>query len=332
MNAYIFQKIYFGVNGMKDNIVTVKELIKEMPYINFISGKEFADRPIEVSDLSRPAIELTGYFDFYPEERIQLFGATEISFLERLSSEVKREIFEKMCTPETPAFLISRGQEVPDELIEVTKKAEIPILISCRSTTRLSANVMHFLEERLAERMDQHGVFMDIYGMGVLIIGDSGIGKSETGLELVQRGHRLIADDRVQLYMVDESRIIGEAPYILRNMIEIRGLGVIDVMNMFGVGSVRESQELELVINLKHWEQGDVYDRIGNDVENKRFFNVDIPMINIPVKVGRNLATIVEIAAMNKRAKEMGYDATEIFEDRLTELIESNTKSFDENN
>lgn len=315
---------------MKDNSVTVSELIKEMPYIHFVSGEKFGERTIEVSDLSRPAIELTGYFDFYPEERIQLFGATEISFLERLSSEMRTDIFEKMCTPKTPAFLISRGQEVPEELIEVATNAEIPILISCRSTTRLSANVMNFLEERLAERMDQHGVFMDIYGMGVLIIGDSGIGKSETGLELVQRGHRLIADDRVQLYMVDESRIIGEAPFILRNMIEIRGLGVIDVMNMFGVGSVREKQELELVINLKHWEKGDVFDRIGNDVENKCFFHVDIPMINIPVKVGRNLATIVEIAAMNKRAKEMGYDATEMFEDRLTELIESNTKHLDE--
>lgn len=320
------------MNLMKDNLVTVKELIKETPYIDYVSGEEFADRPIEVSDLSRPAIELTGYFDFYPEERIQLFGATEISFLERLSSEMRTDIFTKMCLPETPAFLISRGQDVPEELIKAATKAEIPVLLSNRATTRLSANVMNFLEERLAERMDQHGVFMDIYGMGVLIIGDSGIGKSETGLELVQRGHRLIADDRVQLYMVDESRIIGEAPYILRNMIEIRGLGVIDVMNMFGVGSVGEKQELELVINLKHWEKGDMYDRIGNDVENKRFFHVDIPMINIPVKVGRNLATIVEIAAMNKRAKEMGYDATEMFEDRLTELIESNTKHLEENN
>lgn len=317
---------------MKDNLVTVKELIKEMPYIDFVSGEEFGDRLIKVSDLSRPAIELTGYFDFYPEDRIQLFGTTEISFIERLTSEVRMDIFEKMCTPETPAFLISRGQEIPEELIKVATDAGIPILLSNRSTTRLSANVMNFLEERLADRMDQHGVFMDIYGMGVLIIGDSGIGKSETGLELVQRGHRLIADDRVQLYMVDESRIIGEAPYILRNMIEIRGLGVIDVMNMFGVGSVRGSQELELVVNLKHWEKGDVFDRIGNDVENKRFFHVDIPMINIPVKVGRNLATIVEIAAMNKRAKEMGYDATQIFEDRLTELIESNTKKLEESN
>lgn len=311
---------------MKGNSVTVKELIDEMPYVNFVFGEEFEDRKIEVSDLSRPGIELTGYFEFYPKERIQLFGATEISFLERLTSEERITIFERMCTPETPGFLISRGQEVPKELIEVASQASIPILISDRATTRLSANVMNFLEERLAERTDQHGVFMDIYGMGVLIIGDSGIGKSETGLELVQRGHRLIADDRVELYMMDENRIIGEAPYILQNMIEIRGLGVIDVMNMFGVGSVREKQDLELVINLKKWGKDDSYDRLGNDIENKRFFNVDIPMINIPVRVGRNLATITEVAAMNIRAKEMGYDATERFEEKLTELIESNTK------
>lgn len=315
---------------MDNNSVTVKELIKEMPYIDLVSGKEFADRKIEVIDLSRPAIELTGYFDFYAEERIQLFGATEISFIERLTPEKQVDIFERMCTPATPAFLISRGQDLPEILIEVATNAGIPVLISGRATTRLSANVMNFLEERLSERIDQHGVFMDIYGMGVLIIGDSGIGKSETGLELVQRGHRLIADDRVQLYMMDESRIIGEAPFILRNMIEIRGLGVIDIMNMFGVGSVREHQEVELVINLRHWDKEDAYDRLGNDIENKRFFNLDIPMINIPVKVGRNLATIVEVAAMNMRAKDMGYDATETFETRLTELIAINTKNLRE--
>ena len=315
---------------MNSSSVTVRELIETMPYIDFVSGEDFTDRKIEVIDLSRPAIELTGYFDFYPKERIQLFGATEISFIERLTPEERVDIFERMCQPETPAFLIARGQKVPEELIETATASEIPVLISNRATTRLSANLMNFLEERLSERIDQHGVFMDIYGMGVLIIGDSGIGKSETGLELVQRGHRLIADDRVQLYMMEESRIIGEAPYILRNMIEIRGLGVIDIMNMFGVGSVREQQELELVINLKHWDKEDSYDRLGNNVENKRFFNVDIPMISIPVKVGRNLATIVEVAAMNMRAKDMGYDATETFETRLTELIESNTKDLQE--
>lgn len=311
---------------MASNSVTVKQLTNEMPYIDFVSGEEFGDRKIEGIDLSRPAVEMTDYFDFYPKDRIQLFGATEVSYINQLNSSKRRNILKKMCTPSTPLFLISRGQRVPKDLVEIATEAGIPVLTSDRSTTRLSTNVMNFLEEHLAERVNQHGVFMDIYGMGVLIIGDSGIGKSETGLELVQRGHRLIADDRVELYMVDESRIIGEAPSILRNMIEIRGLGVIDVMNMFGVGSVRERQELELLINLKRWDKEDAYDRLGDDLENKRFFNVDIPMITIPVKVGRNLATIVEVAVMNKRSKDMGYNATETFENRLTELIKTNTK------
>lgn len=318
------------MNSLSNNTVTVQEMIKDMPYIKVVSGEEFLDREIVGSDLSRPAIELTGYFDFYPKKRVQLFGETEISFIQRMTVEERKIIFKRMCQPETPAFLISRGQDVPEELIEVATKAKIPVLVSHRTTTRLSANVTNFLEEHLSERMSQHGVFMDIYGMGVLIIGESGIGKSETGLELIQRGHRLVADDRVELYMMDESRIIGEAPDILRHLIEIRGVGVIDIANMFGVGAVRDSQILDVVINLKHWDNDDSYDRLGNNVEMKRFFNVDIPMLTIPVRVGRNLATITEVAAMNIRAKQMGYDATAKFEANLTKLIEDNTRDFRE--
>lgn len=318
------------VNELSKNAVTVRALTEDMPYIKVASGGDYLNRNILSSDLSRPAIELTGYFDFYPKRRVQLFGETEISFIKRMTSEERKIIFKRMCQPETPAFLIARGKEVPEELTEVATKAEIPVLASHRSTTRISANVTNFLEEHLSERMDQHGVFMDIYGMGVLIIGESGIGKSETGLELIQRGHRLIADDRVELYMMDETRIIGEAPEILRHLIEIRGVGVIDIATMFGVGAVRDSQVLDLVINLKNWDKEDNYDRLGNNVEMKRFFNVDVPMLNIPVRVGRNLATITEVAAMNIRAKQMGYDATAKFEANLTRLIEENSKDFRE--
>lgn len=312
---------------LQDRVVIVKDLMKNTPVNRVISGEQFLDREILISDLSRPSIELTGYFDFYAYKRIQLLGSTEISFMKRMTKEEKKIIFKRLCTSETPAIIIARDLEAPEELVKVAMDAKIPILGSSRATTRLSANIVTYLEELLAERLDQHGVFMDIYGMGVLIIGESGIGKSETGLELVERGHRLIADDRVELYMMDESRIIGEAPEILKNLIEIRGLGVIDIMNMFGVGSVRETQELELVINLKNWAREDSYDRLGNDIENKRFFNVDIPMLNIPVRVGRNIASIIEVAVMNIRAKQMGYDATEQFERNLTKLIEKNTKN-----
>ena len=211
--------------------------------------------------------------------------------------------------------------------MKIATDNKIPVLVSKRNTTRLSANAMNFLEENLSERKNQHGVLVEIYGMGVLITGESGIGKSETALELIQRGHRLVADDRVELYMMDESRIIGEAPEILRHLIEIRGVGVIDVASMFGVGSVRESTVVDMVINLKPWDNEHSFDRLGNKLETKSFFNVDLPLLHIPVRVGRNLATIIEVAAMNIRAKRMGYDATAQFEINLTRLIEKNKDS-----
>ncbi len=309
---------------MNTNTVTVQELLEDMPYVKVAAGENFLDRQIKVSDLSRPALELTGYFDYYPQNRVQLLGKTEVSFLNRMTIDERKIIVRRLCDPETPVFLISRGLEVPEELLEAATNRGIPVLVSERNTTRLSANVMNYLEQHLSERRDQHGVLVEIYGMGVLIMGESGIGKSETALELIQRGHRLVADDRVELYMMDESRIIGEAPEILRHLIEIRGVGVIDILNMFGVGSVRESTVIDMVIDLKQWDKNHSFDRLGNKVESMRFFNVDLPLLHIPVRVGRNLATIIEVAAMNIRAKRMGYDATAQFEQNLTRLIERN--------
>lgn len=312
---------------MTKKTVTVQELLDDMPYLEVASGEEYLDRKLEVSDLSRPALELTGYFDYYPQDRVQLLGKTEVSFLNRMTVDERKIIVKRLCDPETPVFIISRGQEVPEELMKIATDNKIPVLVSKRNTTRLSANAMNFLEENLSERKNQHGVLVEIYGMGVLIMGESGIGKSETALELIQRGHRLVADDRVELYMMDESRIIGEAPEILRHLIEIRGVGVIDVANMFGVGSVRESTVVDMVINLKPWDNEHSFDRLGNKLETKSFFNVDLPLLHIPVRVGRNLATIIEVAAMNIRAKRMGYDATAQFEINLTRLIEKNKDS-----
>lgn len=312
---------------MTKKTVTVQELLDDMPYLEVASGEKYLDRKLEVSDLSRPALELTGYFDYYPQDHVQLLGKTEVSFLNRMTVDERKIIVKRLCDPETPVFIISRGQEVPEELMKIATDNKIPVLVSKRNTTRLSANVMNFLEENLSERKNQHGVLVEIYGMGVLIMGESGIGKSETALELIQRGHRLVADDRVELYMMDESRIIGEAPEILRHLIEIRGVGVIDVASMFGVGSVRESTVVDMVINLKPWDNEHSFDRLGNKLETKSFFNVDLPLLHIPVRVGRNLATIIEVAAMNIRAKRMGYDATAQFEINLTRLIEKNKDS-----
>jgi len=304
--------------------VKVQELVNAMDDISVVIGEEYLDREITISDLSRLALELTGYFSFYPQNRIHLRGKTEISFAERMTSDERYIVMKRMCQADTPAFLVSRNQEPPKELLKAAAEKGIPVLHSKRSTTRLSSNVTNFLEERLAERISQHGVLVDIYGMGVLITGDSGIGKSETALELIQRGHRLVADDRVELYMMDETRIIGEPPEILRHLIEIRGIGVIDVVNLFGVGAIRTSKRVDLIINLEHWDRNRQYDRLGHNLERMRIFNVDIPKLSIPVRVGRNLSIIIEIATMNIRAKEMGYDATETFEKNLSTLIQKN--------
>lgn len=310
-------------------IVTIQDLIKAVP-LKVLSGEEYLDREINTSDLSRPALELTGYFNYYPYERIQLFGRTEISFMEKMTDDERLIVMRRICHEKTPALLISRKQEPPIEFIQAANEAKIPVLRSDNATTRLSSNVTTYLEGQLAERLSVHGVLIDIFGMGVLITGDSGIGKSETALELIQRGHRLVADDRVDLFMMDDYRLVGEPPEVLAHLIEIRGVGIIDVINLFGVGAIRTSKTVNLVVDLKMWSKDVQFDRLGSAAESVRFFNVDIPKIAIPVRTGRNLAIIIETAAKNFRAKEMGYNATETLNKNLEALIKKNSIQSDE--
>lgn len=309
--------------------VKVSELVKDVS-LEILAGHDYLDREIKTSDLSRPALELTGYFSYYPYDRIQLFGRTEISFMEKMTEDERLIVMRRICHKEIPALLVSRGLEPPIEFIQAAEEAQIPILKSENSTTRLSSNVTNYLEGRIATRLSVHGVLVDIYGMGVLITGDSGIGKSETALELIQRGHRLVADDRVDLYMLDEHRIVGEPPEVLAHLIEIRGVGIIDVINLFGVGSIRTSKTVNLVVDLKMWDKELQFDRLGSADENNRYFNVDIPKISIPVRTGRNLAIIIEVAAKNFRAKQMGYDAIETLNKNLEQLIKKNSVVNDE--
>lgn len=222
---------------------------------------------------------------------------------------------EQLCSKgKTPCFVISRYLPVPEELDEAAKMHNIPVLRSKLPTTRLSSKVTDYLETQLAERKSLHGVLVDIYGLGVLITGDSGVGKSETALDLIKRGHRLIADDRVDVYQKDEQTIVGEAPKILQHLLEIRGIGIIDVMNLFGAGAVRTETDISLIVHLENWSPDKQFDRLGTEEQKLKVFDVDIPKMSIPVKIGRNLAIIIEAAAMNYRAKTMGYDATKLFE------------------
>lgn len=291
-------------------------------------GKEYLnDKSISTSDISRPGLELTGFFNYYPAKRIQLLGITEISYSKGMTHERLLDVMGKMCQPSTPAFVVSTQLDPPDELLEAAKNEHIPVLGSKLTTSRILSNMTNYLEDKLAERKSLHGVLVDVYGLGILITGDSGIGKSETALELVKRGHRLIADDRVEVYQQDEQTLMGNAPAILRHLLEIRGIGIIDVMTLFGTGAVRSQTKVDLIIHLANYTKEAKFDRLGNGTQNVHIFDVDVPKITIPVKTGRNLAIIIEAAAMNFRAQSMGYDATETFDRNLNNLIKVNSQN-----
>nr|WP_156581628.1 HPr(Ser) kinase/phosphatase [Bacillus subtilis] len=290
--------------------------------LELISGEEGINRPITMSDLSRPGIEIAGYFTYYPRERVQLLGKTELSFFEQLPEEEKKQRMDSLCTDVTPAIILSRDMPIPQELIDASEKNGVPVLRSPLKTTRLSSRLTNFLESRLAPTTAIHGVLVDIYGVGVLITGKSGVGKSETALELVKRGHRLVADDCVEIRQEDQDTLVGNAPELIEHLLEIRGLGIINVMTLFGAGAVRSNKRITIVMNLELWEQGKQYDRLGLEEETMKIIDTEITKLTIPVRPGRNLAVIIEVAAMNFRLKRMGLNAAEQFTNKLADVIE----------
>ncbi len=301
--------------------VSTKDLIEKFKF-ELVSGEEGINRPITTSDISRPGIELAGFFDYYPAERIQLLGKTELTFFDKLSRDEKMYRMEKLCTDITPVIIISRGMDVPPELIEASERESVPVIKSPSKTTRLSSRITNFLESKLAPTTAVHGVLVDIYGVGVLIIGKSGVGKSETALELVKRGHRLVADDCVEIRQEDEDTLVGSAPELIEHLLEIRGLGIINVMTLFGAGAIRNFKRITLVINLELWDQTKQYDRLGLEEDKMKIIDTELTKYTVPVRPGRNLAVIIEVAAMNYRLKRMGVNAAEDFTKRLSNAIE----------
>ena len=308
--------------------VKIKDLLKKVR-LNVVYGDEkMLEREITTSDISRPGLEMTGYFDYYTPERIQLMGMKEWSYLMKMTSHNRYQVLRKMFERDT-VMIVARDLKVPDEMLKAAKENKIVVLSSRTPTSRLSGEISSYLDSRLAERTSIHGVLMDIYGMGVLIQGDSGIGKSETGLELVKRGHRLVADDRVDIYAKDEMTLWGEPAEILRHLLEIRGVGIIDVMSLYGASAVKDSSQVQLAVYLENYDVNKTFDRLGNNGEEFAVSGVAIPRIRIPVKTGRNISVVIESAAMNYRAKEMGFDATKTFEERLAHLMSENEVSHD---
>ncbi|QKS72270.1 HPr kinase/phosphorylase [Paenalkalicoccus suaedae] len=302
--------------------VTSKDLMKELKLTLLNDEESVTYRPITVSDISRPGMEMAGFFTYYPAKRIQLLGKTEMTFFEQLTDEDKRDRMERLCTYDTPAIILARGMEAPPELKEAANSVGVPVFSGDVSTTRLSSRVTTFLESKLAPMTAMHGVLIDIYGIGVLITGSSGVGKSETALDLVRRGHRLVADDSVEIRQEQEGTLVGQAPELIQHLLEIRGLGIINVMTLFGAGSVRNEKRIGLAIDLETWDQKKQYDRLGLDEDAVEIFDTKLPKITVPVRPGRNLAVIIEVAAMNFRLKRMGINAAEQFSERLTSVIE----------
>ncbi|MFJ7745134.1 HPr(Ser) kinase/phosphatase [Peribacillus sp. NPDC097295] len=300
--------------------VRTKDVVEALD-LELISGEEGINRPIVTSDLSRPGLEIAGFFDYYPADRLQLLGMTEMSFFNRLNEADRVQRMEELCRDYTPGIIVTRGQEVPIELIEASERESVPVMRSSMKTTRLFSRLTNFLESKLAPTTAIHGVLVDIYGLGVLITGKSGVGKSETALELVKRGHRLVADDCVEIRQEDQDTLVGNAPDLIEHLLEIRGLGIINVMTLFGAGAVRSNKKISIVINLELWEKNKQYDRVGLDEETMKIIDTEVTKITVPVRPGRNLAVIIEVAAMNYRLKRMGVNAAEQFSDRLNNAI-----------
>ncbi|MDY0405116.1 HPr(Ser) kinase/phosphatase [Virgibacillus sp. 179-BFC.A HS] len=303
------------------NVVRTKDLLENFN-LALVAGKDGIHREITTSDISRPGIEMTGYFKYYPAERLQLIGKTEMAYFLELSEEEQKDRAERLCTDVTPGIVISRGMEIPQTMIDAANRSAVPILHSPRKTTRVISRLTNYLELKFAPFTAIHGVLVDVYGVGVLITGQSGVGKSETALELVKRGHRLVADDSVEIRQEDYDTLIGNAPELIEHLLEIRGIGIINVMKLFGVGAVRNYKKISFIANLESWDEKKQYDRLGLDEQSMKIMDVSLPMITIPVRPGRNLAVIVEVAAMNFRMKKMGVNAAEEFSQRLTDMIE----------
>lgn len=309
--------------------VTTKDVMDKFD-LQLVSGQEGIGRYITMSDISRPGLEMAGYFTHYPANRVQLLGKTELSFFEMLPKEDKINRMERLCSPNTPVIIIARNLAVPEELIEVAARANVPVLVTKLTTTRFSSQLTNFLESKLAPMTAIHGVLVDIYGIGVLILGKSGVGKSETALELVKKGHRLVADDCVEIRQEAENLLVGNPPPLLEHLLEIRGIGIIDIMTLFGASAIRPYKRITLVVELEIWDPKKSYDRLGLDEEKMKIIDTELTKLTIPVQPGRNVSVIIEVAAMNYRLKRKGLNAAEEFSRRLDAVIASNDDDLDD--
>ena len=297
--------------------VSVKEIVEEHKLEVIYAPRGISEILVYDNDCNRPGLQLMGFYEYFNAERIQICGNMEFAYLASLDEEVRRARIETLFKTKIPLFVVARGHELYPEMVELAKVYEIPIVRTPESTTTFIAALIAFLNLRLAPRITRHGVLIEVYGEGVLIVGESGVGKSETAIELVKRGHRLVADDAVEIRRVSSISLVGSSPDNIRHFLELRGIGIINIRRLFGIGSVKVTEKIDLIVELEPWEKDKIYDRMGIDNEYTTILGVKIPSLTIPIKPGRNLAVILEVAAMNNRQKKMGYNAAQDLLDNL---------------
>lgn len=300
-----------------EKFVYLEAIIKEFNLKWLSTPFDISKRKIVNNEVNRPSLQIAGYFDYFDVTRVQVIGRVEISYLSKMEKEERYNSLDKLFQTGIPCIVVTRGMEVHSEMITLADKYNVPIFVTEVTTSRFMSALIAYLNVQLAPMISMHGVLVEVYGEGVLLLGDSGVGKSEAAIELVKRGHRLVADDAVEVRRVSDKALVGSSPEIIRHFIELRGIGIIDVKRIFGMGSVKDSEKIDLVINLEPWVAGKVYDRLGMNTEYETILDLTVPSLTIPVKPGRNLAVIVEVAAMNNRQHRMGYNAAEELNNKL---------------
>ncbi len=303
--------------------VALSKIIDEIGLETLYMPQNPEEIMISSKEINRPGLELTGYLEYFDSKRIILFGNTEISYLSRFGGEKRSYVADSIFSLKPPAVIICRNLDCGKEIMDSAQKHKIPVLRTPEATSSVSAALVSFLSVELAPRITRHGVLVEVYGEGCLLIGDSGVGKSETAIELIKRGHRLIADDAVEIRRVSRKSLVGSSPANIRHFIEVRGVGIVNARRIFGMSAVKLTENINLVINLELWNSQKVYDRMGIDNEYMDILGISVPIVTIPVKPGRNLAIIIEVAAMNNRQKKMGYNGAQELLKSLGMEIES---------
>lgn len=305
--------------------IPLTTLVRDFKLEVVYASADYESIRLTVEDVARPGLQLAGYFDYYEPMRLQILGNVEVSYIQKKTPEERAAIFDRFFSYKPPALLIARNFPADEQCLEMAKKHSITVLRSGETTASLASSIIAYLRSALAPRITRHGVLVEVYGEGLLLIGDSGVGKSETALELLKRGHRLIADDAVEIRKVSDVSLIGTAPELIRNYIELRGIGIINVAKLFGMGAVRTENEINLVVNIVPWNTQEAYDRLGLEDQYMEILGVKVPVNTIPVTAGRNLAVILEVAAMNNRQRKLGYNPAQEFSDQIDRHFEMNS-------